>query len=1598
MKELMKNVLKSFKSSFLLITALVFILFSIIFSSLSLSFLNDNLQSSINSINAYGNSANTIVEQNYQTTAPIYSVDEKLTPTKQKTYVSKFVYQTSDSQNNNVLFPYLPNDFSNSLVNSKPWEYRKKGILRANGSTITNLNGENDFIPKNINTSDHTKWFALGWSFANASGIKLFDPNNLIFVGNNISDLKLGGYFNETAGQVDELITFNESNYVANKNTWTDIYALNNATVATSGLEGTYKNRIVNLPTSTLLKNVVSVTRYAELYDALFKNVEMKEENFYTLTLNYNNLSSIQKQVIDKFYTKEQKDNILNKKVLIKDSWLDESLNAENKDNLEKKNELLKNWLQKIASQESEKLNKELSSKYDLLSEKFLNDQNITYNKNKSFTLPYSDSSISYLVSRKGNETIDRIVYSDGSRLQNSTKYLDMANAINDVVITSDNKSYLYNLLYLMLSGSVTTGNEYLKSVYNKGVNVLNSLNDGLAVNNENYSEFFAIYQPNITKQELVETKYQRIDIKTSYLDGVDTFPTNNTFSMFNPYSFATVVPEKYLVTNNKNVLPRYVWQEALNKTSDDFKKWLANLDSRYYFKVNTLTFVIIGSGISPEMVYPSSSLESLIINPKNEILLYVDEQGYKSILNTQPTIFENKYYAAQIDKGSYQETNKYINNLNKIYKSEFNQNSNSNLVYNIGDFKNNKNILTFRIVLPNQIKLYISSIAITVIVILVVVGIYLTYLLVKTYINRNLVQLAIIKANGFSNLRITFGISLFGMFVSLIAGIFGYIAALFLQTQFLQVVSTYWFISISLSAFSILTFFGTFIISFILFFIFSYIILTIRFKTPISQLISQNTEMKANKILGWSKFSLYSNMDSPLFKFRLNLSFSNIGRFVFYTLLCSIGLAFITGSIALREKFEESQYNTSINKQYNYKFDLTTPTEQSGLYKYQKYSELGFSDPEKGIYPIYKGMVNKTKYETPSIYNYPYKLEELKVYDPVTNEPKKDANGNEIYFGNILLPSYNANLMLERDLNFSQNVVLSKWLLDFNFSTIGINPWQFVKESLSPELVAKVETQSNNFLKAIYESNNKYIKKDLDENKFILYDQTSNTYILNSNAVVDQTTLDPSKIKFNSKFLKFIGEVYGVEELSNKDVKLSFGIVPYDNNSETFTYIDASTVLQKNPLDIKIVGINPESKMIQLRNDKSQMINNLLKEPNTIIVNNGAAYKYRIKVGDIINFSVKNSYYRYSEKILSNQNIDISKYEAAKIKSFKVVGIATSSFGEEFYTSQKSANEAIGLNLNLSNQDQGAKVYLNNQITERDKIKRNYVSNDKLINSGYVPFNGIISNSNNPILLNNSLVFYSSIGSWPNISKFDRNSLLNYSKQEEWQDPDKKSEMNYQNLRIRQNELLFWLVSPQNNSFINDIDLSKFNTIASTLVKEFPSDESMSQFIISIFGATPINVNLSGLDNNLSITQVYVSIVNTIKIVQIIGMSIVAPIIIIMIFVLTSLMMSDIKKIISVLKTLGYSDKENILSILFTYLPIILVGLLLGFALFVGTTFIIQFLVYGISSIFISASISWLPYLYGALSIIAILLVNFAIMVISLKRTNLKVVINYLE
>ena len=152
-------------------------------------------------------------------------------------------------------------------------------------------------------------------------------------------------------------------------------------------------------------------------------------------------------------------------------------------------------------------------------------------------------------------------------------------------------------------------------------------------------------------------------------------------------------------------------------------------------------------------------------------------------------------------------------------------------------------------------------------------------------------------------------------------------------------------------------------------------------FKKPINLLISSNVETKVSKVLTMIKNS--SQGIQPLFKFRLNLSFSNFYRFIFYTMLCSFGLAFVTSGISLPQKFDQSTTLTKVNKNYTYSFDLVTPTEQSGLYKMQKYSNLGFTDVDNGIYPLYPGTImhngKQEKFYQTRGYDTPYKLEDLK-------------------------------------------------------------------------------------------------------------------------------------------------------------------------------------------------------------------------------------------------------------------------------------------------------------------------------------------------------------------------------------------------------------------------------------------------------------------------------------------------------------------------------------------------------------------------------------------------------------------------------------------
>lgn len=1540
-------------------------------------YLNLNTNNSINSLNNKGNSGKVVFNKDYELKTPSYTITGEV---NLKTInVASFNYVNGER---NVIFPYSTKDFTFAGVNGdSAWE-RKNGILKAIGVTDAPVDKIQDYLywPKYINTDKNKfgTWLGMGWAMSETrykpDGTtyekQIFYPENLIYSENGDGSYSLKGYYNADSIEIQENFNLIESVYAPSKPDFISTDTNNGNSVG--------MKTIMPYQTSNVLPSIVNVSKDADLYNFLYTNVKKEQHNSYQLVLDINSLSRLQKNMLETVLI-NQKDSILKTDVVVKDSWILQTAQLDNPDAnvqigdkifLETKQKVIDSLVQK----KQEEILKIFEDNVDKYFELFANKNNIAFQDEKTFSLTDQQTSTNVSVFEKSNNSINKIVYYGGSQLEEVSNFEQQKNKLLlEEQIPFSNRKYLANLLFFMKEAMVSSEEPVDKRIYNKidkflkDINYIDSNNAGNnAVNNGDYNYIFSIYNPSYLKTDFITDNNQKIDLKFNYLWGLSSFTSPVNFSKVLPQSYSVVIPPKFLNDINKTYISIEEWNYAKKLKDQQFLDWLNLLDGRYKITINNKHYVIIGTGLSPDMAYPSSSLENLIINSKNETLLYVNELGFKSLLSSAPLSFVHNYYSLIDNK------NNKINSLNNLFKKAFNENSTSNLVYKSDDFLHNKNIITFRVFLPTMLKYVVTVAGIVVIVILLSLGFYLSYLLINTYITKNQVQLAVIKANGFSNFKISLALSFFGLFISIIAGSFGYLIAYWFQDLFVSIITPFWYVPINFIEFSAIGFFGGIISLFITFFVFSYLILKRTFRKPINELISSSSEMKVSKALNILKNSKIKM--SPILKFRMSLSFCNVFRLVFYTMLCSSGLALVTLSSSLPEKFNHSNYLTEQNKKYAYKFDLITPTEQSGLLKYQKYSELGFSNPSQGIYPIYSGTMNGVYYPGTSKFPYPYKLEDLVVYDPNTGLPKKDEFGNTLHYGNILLPSYNANNSFVSDPNFVMNNVFTKWLFDFKIDLVNLNPWDFIKPSLPPELIAKAETQDQIFLKAIYESENKYIKAMQQEKQYIILDKATGIYKVNKDKVILPGVVSPDELAFTKDFLKFIGFVYGDPLLSSLDVKISFGLIPYDENTESITNVYANIGHKGKTWSGKIVGINPNSKYIQLKDNNLNDISYLLNQENAIIINNGAAYDNKIKIGDTINIEVLNSYFRNSETILNhkiNHNFNL-----------KVVGITSTSFGEEYYVSQSLANKLTNMELDLNNQYNGGQI-ISHYEYKNGRGQSIYLDNKKIKNS-YIPFNGIITSDENSFFLSKTISFYSYMGIWPMMTVGKVDDLNKFL--DSYPNQFVPNEIPVRTARLVIDKLI------SNNPLV--LNNRNRDEIIYYFENKYNDATVLSNYLLSMFNNTVLNSNLTSFESYITSKNIYDSIFSTLYTIQTLGILMFIPIVTVMILVMTSIMMNDFKKMISILKTLGYSDKENIKSVIFTYIPIILLALIIGIILLVTVMFAFQFATYNVSSIFISSSINWIPYLYGVGALLAIVILNFIFTLILFKRTKLKTTI----
>lgn len=242
--------------------------------------------------------------------------------------------------------------------------------------------------------------------------------------------------------------------------------------------------------------------------------------------------------------------------------------------------------------------------------------------------------------------------------------------------------------------------------------------------------------------------------------------------------------------------------------------------------------------------------------------------------------------------------------------------------------------------------------------------------------------------------------------------------------------------------------------------------------------------------------------------------------------------------------------------------------------------------------------------------------------------------------------------------------------------------------------------------------------------------------------------------ISLKSPFISYVLNYFNDPIFSEQIFRICYGLIGMNGddkefNDEPYVYVDgminelngenvANIPLTKYLVsnDIQLVGILENSKYINLLDENNNSLNAKLSNWDVnsknipIIINEFAAKKYGLKIGD--NFKIKpdNTVDRYGVQLYPGYISEIA--EQAKKYTLNVVGISQSFHNSYAYIPINAARKLIGLSIP-------------NQTNANNELAPYYTS-----------FNGIFSSSNNPYLLTNSLSLYSPSGLYPGVNTWE--------------------------------------------------------------------------------------------------------------------------------------------------------------------------------------------------------------------------------------------------
>ncbi|MBN3534488.1 ABC transporter permease [Mycoplasma procyoni] len=1010
------------------------------------------------------------------------------------------------------------------------------------------------------------------------------------------------------------------------------------------------------------------------------------------------------------------------------------------------------------------------------------------------------------------------------------------------------------------------------------------------------------------------------------FIDAATVIREENKLIVFKDIrSLVAKVNQSFLNENGKNV-----YTEKLPTSYLELNKLIDSLDEKYVINVNGSKFLIVGTDTTIDYIFPVINEENLQVNSKTQGLVYVNKYGFDRVRESfRGNAIKNYYLVKLKDKTQAKEFNNDINlKISQNYAE-----ASVKKAFTTDEFDVINPERTLRISTAFSMILAINSANFYIVLILVILVLISTVFITKRYIATRNKVIGILRAQGYSSLKIAFSFISFPFVTSILGGIAGYSLGLILQSPLKQSFSSYWTLPTENLSFELIPFmFSTLVPFVILSFVVIVSALIILRKKPI-ELMSGIAEISVGKVSQTITSAFRKRNIKTKFGISLTInSFWKLMSLMISTVLTTFISLF---SIASNGIFESTVNTTYKNRKYKYKLDLITPTKEGGAYS--KFSK----DELQNLLYVPLGEASESNLENNSYFRPGRSL--------VNGE--SDKNGNPEEFSPHILTRASLQLQVESSLSISPwDVVLNSMPDSQRIRTLKI----------SEDTIKKIEKTQNIQTQKIKTENSEYEFEyvgtlENPQNYFKYINDSSVSTIgkfwyMSYNPETKEYQKEAITTKqYRDQYRKFLVDAYS--KIDSDDFYIAFNGVQFDNKTnETYSYIETGFGSEQQ---LKIYGYETKSKYIQIQ-DKYQ--NNLLEvaekteikdDVYPLLVNYVFLQKHNLNLGDQIELEIRNSTQRYLNKI-SDQAVPRAK--------FRIIGLIDTYINSELATTKEVANKLTGL-LDLKGPD---------------------------------AFNGILSNDELPKQTIASTGLYSVSGYWFGADTINPQTPEEYENYFAQLFATKGSQVGslvlsgYSEQQVI--DLINWEI--KDNKVDSSIDLSYENITKASFKQEHSQliKQAVNNFIKlyskNVYQA--ISTQVDAKDIEIGFVQNISTTVSKLTLATVIILFIVSIVILIMI---SNMIITENEKNIAIFSILGYNNWEKIKLFFGVYLPLIIISTLIAIPFVIGAIALFNAFLISSSSIVLLMALKWWHVLISLAILIFVFVVTSVIAWFNLNK-----------